>query len=421
MPDESFGSTHISEEQTLQAFIMDPDLERLEDLLAEFNLFDVLGIARRELQHSAFLAWLLDPRGSHGLRDYFLRHFLTQVAAEARDRGVGEFSPFDVDGWKLDDVDIEVVTERHNIDVLLVDRADEFVCLIENKIGSGEHDDQLSRYLQIVETEYEGLISFPIFLTPDGSDPNLDDDAEHWIPVGYEMVANIIERILWTRRSIISGDVAGFLEQYGENLRRHILDTTGNIDELALRTYDNHRAAIDIIIRAKSNRDTVGRESGWEVIDSGVRQYAPDLERDFGGRDIHRFFSKSLELIEPLLMGEGWTKSGRVLLFEFKYTGGLDLLLYLGPGPQDARERVYDLIQRDGVQGVAMRRANTLRRQWHRLYKKPILSKGDYNPFDPEKAGPKIEQAVKTFYSHDYWPIVNAIRQEFGLEPMSPV
>ena len=65
-----------SPEEALQRLILDGDLERLEDLLAEFNLFDVLSIARQETQHSAFLAWLLDPRGSHGLRDYFLRGFL---------------------------------------------------------------------------------------------------------------------------------------------------------------------------------------------------------------------------------------------------------------------------------------------------------------------------------------------------------
>ena len=67
----------VTPKQALQDFLMDEDLERLEDLLAEFNPFDVLKVERRETQHSALLAWLLDPRGSHGLRDYFLRRFLS--------------------------------------------------------------------------------------------------------------------------------------------------------------------------------------------------------------------------------------------------------------------------------------------------------------------------------------------------------
>ena len=55
-----------SQRESLQNFILDRDFERLEDELAEFNLFDVLGVEHKELQHSALLAWLLNPRGSHG-------------------------------------------------------------------------------------------------------------------------------------------------------------------------------------------------------------------------------------------------------------------------------------------------------------------------------------------------------------------
>ncbi len=67
-----------SPEEVLQALVLGPGPERLGDLIAEFNLFDVFKIETRELQHSALLAWLLDPRGSHGLRAYFLRRFLSE-------------------------------------------------------------------------------------------------------------------------------------------------------------------------------------------------------------------------------------------------------------------------------------------------------------------------------------------------------
>ena len=40
------------------------------------------------------------------------------------------------------------------------------------------------------------------------------------------------------------------------------------------------------------------------------------------------------------------------------------------------------------------------------------------DPFDPEAAKPKMEQAVKEFYESDYYPLVNAIRAEFGLDPV---
>jgi hypothetical protein len=35
------------------------ELERLEALLAEFNIFEAIGVVRQELRHSDFLAFLL--------------------------------------------------------------------------------------------------------------------------------------------------------------------------------------------------------------------------------------------------------------------------------------------------------------------------------------------------------------------------
>ncbi len=393
-----------SPEEALQALVLDRDLERLEDLLAEFNLFDVLKIERRELQHSALLAWLLDPLGSHGLRDYFLRRFLSEAAASAR--GIADVTPLDVDGWKLSN--IEVATERHNIDIMLIDETDEFVCLIENKIGASEHSGQLRRYLEEVEREYEGLNPFPILLTPDGMEPEAEDDAERYVPFDYGRVATLIDRTLRTRGSTISTSVAGFLEQYARTLRRHVLETTDNIDELALQIYNNHRAAIDLIINAKPALEA----KGWDVIDTAVEQYAPLLQTDFNSKWYHRFYAPDLDEIPELKNGTGWTESGRILLFEIKYRERR-LVLNIGPGPQETRKRLYDLVQSNGVPGVATRRSRNLSKTWHTVYSKPLLGKAGSPQPDYEKAQPQIKQVITDFFENDYWPLVNAIRAEF--------
>lgn len=403
---------HASQQQALQNLILDDDLERLEDLLADFNLFDVLGIARAELQHSTFLAWLLDPRGSHGLRDYFLRAFLSQAAREASKLGIGEITPFDVDSWNLRE--IEIATERHRIDILILGRSDEFVCLIENKIGSGEHGNQLSRYLDTVEKEYE-LTPFPIFLTPEGNPPETEADAERYVPIDYGKIAGLIDRVLQARRSTISASVCDFLEQYARTLRRHILNDRDNIDELANRIYDNHRDAIDLIIKAQSNRDAIV----WEVIESTVRRCMPDdFQADHHIRSFRRYFSSYLDEIRELGKGQGWTESGRILLFEVKYDrGGLSLYLMMGPGPEDTRKRLKAIADDGRVPGVPMRRANRLGSKWHFIYRKPILSQEDVRFSDITS---RVAQAVSEFCEKDYWPIVNAIREEFGLPAVNP-
>ena len=412
MTSDSTRGKQSKRELALQALIMDPNFERLEDLLAEFNLFDVLGIQRRELQHSAFLAWLLNPRGSHGLRDYFLRHFLSQAAATGLDSGIESFTPIDVDRWKLDDIDI--ATERHNIDILIVDRNNEFVCLIENKVGFYEHDEQLSRYLDTVDSEYEGLPIFPIFLTPDGIEPASEADAERWVAFDYSRVAKIIKHVLCMRRSTISASVASFLEQYERSLGRHVLETPSNIEQLARQIYDKHREAIDLIINAKSTREAVG----WANIHAAIEEYAPDLCRDHDEKWYHRFYVPGLEGIHALKV-EGkpeWTPSGRILLFEVRYREK-SLVLLIGPGPLDTRRRLYEFVQRGGVPGVYMRETPRLSGRFHTVYKKRLIPKDASYDLASDQAKASIQQAVGELYKNDYWPIVNAIREEFGLGP----
>lgn len=411
MTNEPANSSQSPHELALQALIMDPDFERLEDLLAEFNLFDVLGIQRRELQHSAFLAWLLNPRGSHGLRDYFLRHFLLRAAAEGQDRGIGDFTPVDVDGWKLDATDIEVATERDNIDILLVNETDGFVCLVENKIDAEEGKGQLTRYFDAVKNKYTGLIA-PVYLTPDGRQPDNEDDGRHWTPLGYKAIKEIIVRTLDTRGSTMSPGAYSFLQQYVRTLERFVLSTTDNTEALALRIYNRHREAIEVIEGAKGNRNLTEQSMSWEILELALEEYTSDLELEYRSSTHRRLASRSLNDISEL-----HPETGRMVTFELWYKGDMTLYAYVQPGPQEIRMRLRALAV---SAGAPFHSAKKFGAKWGRIYRKPILTKQDYNPFDPEKAKPKLRQAITEFYTNDYWPIVNAIRQEFGL-PLVPL
>ncbi len=67
MSDEGTIS-NLSDEEALESFVFEnPELQRLEFLLDEFNIFEAIGAVRMELRHSDFLAFLLDPNQSHGL------------------------------------------------------------------------------------------------------------------------------------------------------------------------------------------------------------------------------------------------------------------------------------------------------------------------------------------------------------------
>lgn len=68
------------DEKDLQALehlvVGNEDLERLETLLDQFNIFEAIGVVDQELRDSDFLAYLLDPRGNHDLRDAFIKRLL---------------------------------------------------------------------------------------------------------------------------------------------------------------------------------------------------------------------------------------------------------------------------------------------------------------------------------------------------------
>lgn len=77
------GASQIKEDRkALEAFVRgNYDLEHLESLLYRFNIFEATGFIRQELRHSDFLAFLLNPQGSHSLRDAFVKRLLKRVLA----------------------------------------------------------------------------------------------------------------------------------------------------------------------------------------------------------------------------------------------------------------------------------------------------------------------------------------------------
>ena len=92
----------ISDQESLATFVYNnPNLERLEALLDDFNPFVALRWTRQELRHSSFLAWILDPSETHGLGDYFLRTFLKQAVYDFDFDELAGPSVFDLDTWDL--------------------------------------------------------------------------------------------------------------------------------------------------------------------------------------------------------------------------------------------------------------------------------------------------------------------------------
>lgn len=135
-----------------------------------YNVFNVLGVDNMELSHSAFLAALLNPDGSHGMQDAFLKAFIDTIAH-------GGTRP------ELDTAHAKVYTEYNignitettggRIDILITDRSDTgngkaggHAIIIENKIWAADQPNQLVRYHNFAP---EAAL---LYLTLNGDEPS---------------------------------------------------------------------------------------------------------------------------------------------------------------------------------------------------------------------------------------------------------
>ena len=235
------------------------DLLALEEQIGRFNIFDALSIARVEIRHSNYLAWILTPGESHGQGDLFLKSLLMDILRRARQAGVTPpVSPVELDGADLKGVEIR--REWRNIDMLITCDEPRFVIAIENKVDSGEHSNQLQRYEDTVAAEFPDAKRLFVFLTPEGDEASDPD----WVTYSYADLHHVFVRTRKANAGAIGGDVAVFLDHYLSLIGNRFMENA-DIDRLCRQIYSNHRRALDLIWERVGTPTSglVGRIEKW--------------------------------------------------------------------------------------------------------------------------------------------------------------
>lgn len=135
-----------------------------------FNVFDAFRIDHDELAWSAFLATLLDPNGSHGCGDVFLKLFLEQL--KLPEKYVS----------RADDKIVERVIDQigqdyesgGRIDIIIQDTIANHALIIENKIYAKDQKNQLYRYWRYAKERGKYADFRLIYLTLNGHKPSPD-------------------------------------------------------------------------------------------------------------------------------------------------------------------------------------------------------------------------------------------------------
>ena len=162
---------------------------KLYDYYNQKTFMDILGVSRRENEHSNFLAWLFNPSENHGMDDYPLKKLLQTIAfRRKKDDNYNSVEPknllnkkydkyiddFIYDNFRIESVEEitreKVISNQKRLDLFIRFEAIFFSpneketinLLIENKITSSENDNQTNGYAKWL-LEQDGFV-IPIYL-----------------------------------------------------------------------------------------------------------------------------------------------------------------------------------------------------------------------------------------------------------------
>jgi len=243
---EGSGKSQIA---ALRRFVVECNaLRELEQIIGNFNIFDVLKSANNEIRHSNVLAWLMDPQGSHSLRDLFLRRWLMRVFHDADTENPGYIDPVAIDTAPFRFVSVR--REWHNIDLLIeieTTSGEHWVICVENKVWSRQGNGQLEKYRTRVEKAFpkSSRKSF-ILLSVRGEDPA---DAPYLVG-SYSQVADVISQCLIECGASTGEPQTLLISHYHSILTTYFMPDS-KVIRLANQIYSAHREAIDLIIEHK--------------------------------------------------------------------------------------------------------------------------------------------------------------------------
>ena len=213
--------------EQLERFCIDKNVKDIQNYVNanknKFNIFKVLKLDNHEIRHSNFLAWLLNPSENHTLHDEFLQMFLKQAIN------------YNVN--YSDDLTVETeyfTNKARRIDILLHSKKSDFVCVIENKYGSNEHDEQCKHYKDFIENHSKFKVyknKYYIFLDIEKPDKEQLQKALYcYEPITYREIYKILVEILKGHNNF-SQEVKQAIEQY----KCIIMEKYSMVDEVTKR------------------------------------------------------------------------------------------------------------------------------------------------------------------------------------------
>lgn len=249
-----------------------------------FNLFSILSIERYELKHSALIANLLDPKGSHGCGDAFLRAFF-EIALK------GTAYPFE------SSTPLDSRTEHYTgpiagdtggrIDILV--KSSHYGLIIENKIYAGDQDKQLIRYDNYGKEIFGADGYLLVYLTLYGYDASKESTATKSAEeVGYLRLSYAEDILRWLEQCVrLAYDkplVRESLNQYIQTIKQLTYQDMNqeNIEKIIDLAVDHP----EVVATLSSKLDAIAQRIRKKYIFAKLRKYADQKGWQFDDTEI---------------------------------------------------------------------------------------------------------------------------------------
>ena len=224
----------------------------------KFNIFNILNLSQDETKlHTPFIAELLNPKGSHGMKDAFLREFIeiSDIDTELDIKEATVETEYSI-GYKNNDS-----TEGGRIDIFIYDNKKNAI-IIENKIYAGDQQNQLLRYYNYAK---KNKFNFNlIYLTLNGnaaSEKSLGN-----INFDYDCLSYNNDILSWLERCV---QISACIPLVREIIRQYIINIK---DLLNIMDKDNLNELIELTTSKEYVESTLDIIANGESIKTQIRR-----------------------------------------------------------------------------------------------------------------------------------------------------
>jgi hypothetical protein len=215
------------------------------------------------------------------------------------------------------------------------------------------------------------------------------------------MVARLVETLIESRSSVLGPDVRTLMNHYSQMLRRHIVSES-EIAELCQKIYRKHQRALDLIYEYRPDKQAELHSYLEDLIRS-----EPALALDHSSKSYITFAPKSWDT-PVLLAGQGWTRSGRIMLFEFgNFTDRLRFSLIIGPGPLETRQKLMEIASKHRPLKPVFK---ALGKSFNTIYVREWLKAKDYEDADSDELEAKVKEIWTQFLKNDLTSIQQIVQ-----------